>query len=228
MADSILQVNQDPEDLADLLYPDSLLSAGAAGPGKCTPRLIELFLELYDITGKDRYRKVLRSIRSGSLSQNPQTRLLQDSMGLDAVLSEAQAASALDGSGYPVKGLERYFDALLSRIYLNRPDPGSEFNPFGGICCAHDKPILLFRGLELSYTLLALNSRLKKSSRLGELNILISQLLGFTLQKPLGTCCFDPTQNQKDRFGSLSSTVWATELYYLRRLWEEFPDVLPG
>ena len=228
MADSILQVNQDPEDLADLLYPDSLLSAGAAGPGRCAPRLIELFLELYDITGKDRYRKVLRSITSSFFSQNPQTPLLRGSVELDAILSETQAAVALHSSGYQVKGLACYFDALLSRIYLNRPDPKSEFNPLGGISCALGKPILLFRGLELSHTLLAVNSRLNKSSRLGELNILISQLLAFTLQKPIGTSYFDPTKKQKDRFGSLSSAMWAGELYYLRRLTEDFPDVVPG
>lgn len=226
MADSILQVNQDPEDLADLLYPDSLLSAGAAGPGSCSSRLVELYLELYNTTGKDRYRKILRSIKSSFFSRNPQTLLLQGSVELDPILAEAQAAVALDSSGYPVKGLACYFDALLSRIHLNRPDPGSEFNPFGGIGRALGSPTLLFRGLELSHTLLALDSRLNKSSRLGELNVLIPQLLGFTLQKPLGTTHFDPTQKQNDRFGTLSSAIWMRELHYLRRLLDEFPEVV--
>jgi hypothetical protein len=223
MADSILRANEDPEDLAALLYPDSLLAAEVAQPGVCSPRLIELFLELYKITGKDRYRKVLRSIKSGFFSQSPQTLRLQGSVETDSILSEAQAAVALDGSGYPVKGLAGYFDALLSRIYLNRPDPLSQFNPAGGISCALGTPILLFRGLELSHTLLALDSRLNESSRLEELDILIQQLLGFTLQKPLGTSHYDPTRPNKDRFGSLSAVVWVSELYYLRRLLDEFP-----
>jgi hypothetical protein len=224
LADSILQVNQDPEDLTDLLYPDSLLPAGDAGPGSFPPRLIELFLELYNVTGKDRYRKVLRSIHSSFFSQNPRKRLLQDTVGFDSTLVEAQAAAALDGSGHPVKALASFFDALLSRIYLNHPGPDPEFNPFGGIRHMVGSATLLFRGFELSHTMLTLDRRLKKSSRLEELNILLHQLLGFTQQKPLGTAHFDPAQKHKDRFGSLNAAVWVSELYYRRRLFEEYPD----
>jgi hypothetical protein len=234
MADSILQANPDPEDLTDLLYPDSLLSAGAAAGGAegCSPRLIELFLELYKITGKDRYRKAVRSFKSSFYSQRPQSLALQSledgERDLDTILAEAQAAVFLDSSGYPVKGLPYYFDALLSRIYLNRSDSGSEFNPVGGITPALGNPTLLFRGFELSHTLLTLDARMSKSSRLEELNLLAYQLFGFTLQKPLGTFYFDPDQKHDDRFGSVSSAVWVRELYYLRRLLDEFPKVVSG
>jgi hypothetical protein len=144
---------------------------------------------------------------------------------LDSILSEAQAAVALDRSGYPVKGLSRYFDALLARTYLNRPDPDSEFNPMGGIRRALHNRTLVFRGFELAHTLLALHARLNESSRLEELNVLIHQLVGFTLQKPLGTSHFDPNQKREERFGSLNATIWVRELYYMNKLWDEFPEV---
>jgi hypothetical protein len=231
MADSILQVNQDPEGLADLLYPDSLLSAGVAAGGaqRCSPRLIELFLELYKITGKDRYRKAVRAFKSSLFSRRSQP-LLPSTLDsaeadLETILTEAQAAVALDGSGYPVKGLPHYLNALLSRIHLNRPDTASQFNPVGGINPALGNPTLLFRGFELAHTLLSLDARLNKSSKLAELNLLIPQLLSFTLQKPVGTSCFNPDQRRKDRFGSLNSAIWMRELYYMRRLLKEFPNV---
>jgi len=229
MADSLLQSNQDLEDLANLLYPDSLLSAG---PTAGSPILVELFLELHKITGKDRYRKAVRTLKSNFFSQKPQALLLlgleDGAAHLDAILAEAQAAVSLEVSGYPVKGLSGYFDAILSRIYLNRPDSESEFNPVGGINQALGNPILLFRGFELSHTLLSLDARMKKSSRLRELNLLIAQLLGFTLQKPLGTSYFDPEQKRNDRFGALNSSIWTRELYYMRRLCEEFPRAVSG
>jgi hypothetical protein len=66
MADSILQANQDLEDMADLLHPDSLLPAGPRGDGAGgnSARIVELFLELYNLTRKDRYRKAVRSFKS--------------------------------------------------------------------------------------------------------------------------------------------------------------------
>lgn len=229
MADSLLQSNQDLEDLASLIYPDSLLSAGTAAG---SPMLVELFLQLHKITGKDRYRKAVRTLKSSFFSQRPEALHLlgfEDGVpDLDSILAAAQAAVSLDESGYPVKGLPQYFDALLSRIYLNRPDSDSEFNPVGGINHALGNPTLLFRGFELSHTLLNLDARMNKSLRLGGLNLLIAQLLGFTLQKPLGTSYFDPNQKRNDRFGALNSTIWMRELYYMRRLLEEFPKALPG
>jgi hypothetical protein len=229
MADSLLQTNQDLEDLANLLYPDSLLSAG---PAEVKPVLVELFLELYKVTGKDKYRKAARTLYSSFYSRKPQTLPLlgleASTADLDTILAEAQAAVLLDESGYPVKGLPHYFDALLSRIYLNRPDSGSEFNPMGGVNHAFGNPTLSFRGFELSHTLLSLDARMTKSSRLDELKLLIAQLLGFTLQKPLGTSYFDPNQKRNDRFGPPNASIWTRELYYMTRLLEEFPEAEPG
>jgi len=229
MADSLLQTRQDLAELSNLLHPDSLLSAG---PAAGSPMLVELFLKLHRITGKDRYRKAVRSLKSSFYSQKPRLLLLLGSENsaaeLDSILAEARTAVSLDDSGYPVKGLSCYFDALVSRIYLNRPDFDAEFNPVGGINHALGDPTLLFRGFELSHTLLTLNARMNKSSRLEELNLLIGQLISFTLQKPFGTSTFDPDQRKDDRFGVLSSDIWTRELYYMRRLLGEFPEAVHG
>jgi hypothetical protein len=75
---------------------------------------------------------------------------------------------------------------------------------------------------------LTLDARMNKSSKLGELNLLIAQLLGFTLQKPLGTSYFDPNQKRNDRFGPPNASVWTRELYYISRFFEEFPEAEPG
>jgi hypothetical protein len=231
MADSLL--NQDLEDPADLLYPDSLLSAGAeVGAASGSPSLVELFLKLHEITGKDRYRKAVEKLKSAFFARKPRPLLLlgleNGASELDTILAEARAAVSLDASGHPVKGLARYFDALLSRIYLNRPDSRSEFNPVGGISPAPGNPILLFRGFELSHTLMALDARMRTSSRLEQLHLLILQILGFTLQKPPGTSYFDSNQKQNGRFGSLNSNIWVRELYYMGRLHDEFPQAVSG
>jgi hypothetical protein len=52
-------------------------------------------------------------------------------------------------------------------------------------------------------------------------------LLGFTLQKPIGTSYFDPTQKPGNLYGTLSSSIWIRELYYMTRLFEDFPEVFP-
>jgi hypothetical protein len=226
MADSLLQSNQDLVEIAPLLYPDSLLSAG---PAPTSPALIELLLQLHEITGKDRYKKAVGTLKSKYFSGNPdRLRLLGLSggeTGLDELLTEAQTAVTLDQSGSAVKGLSSYFDALLARICLNRCSPDSEFNPVGGIKADLGDPGLVFRGFELSHTLLTLDERLNESSKLDSLDLLIGQLLGFALQKPLGTTRFDPDQKQDRRFGARSSTIWTRELYYMMRLLAEFPRV---
>jgi hypothetical protein len=96
----------------------------------------------------------------------------------------------------------------------------------GGVSRALGNPTLLFRGFELSYTLLILDTCMHESARFGELKLLISQLLAFTLQRPAGTSCFDPTKKRNDRFGEISSTIWTRELYFMARLCEEFPNAV--
>jgi hypothetical protein len=227
LANSLLQANQRLEDISNLIYPDSLLSAGPPGG---SPVLVELFLTLHKVTGRDNYSKAVRTLETKIFSRKPQPHLLfgleGDGADLDELLDQAQAAMLLDKSGYAVKGLHHYFDVLLPRIYLNRPDSSSEFNPVGGANHSLGNPILSFRGFELSHTLLTLDSRLKKSMRLRELDLLISQLLDFTLQRPIGTSYYDPRKKHNERFGPLNSCIGTRELYYMARVLEEFPQVL--
>jgi hypothetical protein len=229
MADALLQANPDPMDHGDTLYSDSLLPAG---PAAVPPALAELFLELHRVTGKDRYRKAARTLGIGYFTQQPEPLSLPGSdertADLDAVITRARAALSLHDSGIPIKGLSRYLDALLSRIYLNSPDSYSELNPYGAIKDPLGNPTLVFRGFEAAHTLLALNACLSKSSRLEELDLLVAQLLGFTRQKPPGTTYFDPYQKPGSRFGVPSSSMWVKELFYIGRLSEEFPDVFRG
>jgi hypothetical protein len=229
MADSLLASSQDLANLGRLLYPDSLLPAG---PAAGSPYLVELLLELQKITGKDRYRKAVRSIRSTLFHQAPERLHLlgleNGAADLETLITETQTAVSLDESGYPVKGLPRYFDALLARVFLNRSDSRAAFNPVGGFTRVLGDPTLVFRGFELSHTLLTLDARMNKSTKLGELPLLIAQLLGFTLQRPPGTAYFEPDRKTANSFGSLSSTKWTRELSYMTRLFTEFREALPG
>lgn len=229
MADALLGSKQNLEDLGALLYPDSLLPAGSA---TCPLAAIELYLELYHATGKDLYRKTVGMLKSKLFAQRVQLVPLpgwhRGAADLNTTLREARLAISLAGSGYAVKELHRYFDALLPWIHLNRPDRASKFNPMGGVHHTLDDNILLFRGFEVSYTLLKLNALEKKTLLLEELVLLVSQLLGFALQNPPGTSFYDPEKKDADRFGPVDSRVWVRELYYLIRLFEEFPHILQG
>jgi hypothetical protein len=227
MADALLGSNQNLKDLGDLLYPDSLLPAGT-GPGSLAA--IELYLELYRATGKDLYRKTVVALKSKFFTQRVQLVPLlgwdRGSADLNTTLRETRIAISLAEAGHAVKELHRYFDALLPWIHLNRPDSASKFNPMGGVHHTLDDNTLLFRGFEVSYTLLKLNALEKTKSPLGELVLLVSQLLGFALQNPPGTSFYDPEKKDTDRFGPVDSRVWVRELYYLTRLFEEFPYIL--
>jgi hypothetical protein len=223
MADALLSSGRNLKDLTDLLYPDSLLSAGRS---ENPLSLIELFLELYKFTGKGLYAKAVANLQSVFFSRPlvyiPLTGWDRRS-DLSSALLEAQAAVCIAESEYKVKDLDCYLDALLSWLDLNNPDSASEFNPFGGFRHTLNDTTLLFRGFELAYTLLKLGALSKKSARLPEMNLLVSQVLSFTLQKPLGTSYYDP--ENRGGFGQLNSRIWTNELYYLTRLLEEFPEV---
>ena len=227
MADSLLGSKQNLEDLGDLLYPDSFLPAGS---GRCPLAAIELYIELYRATGKDLYRKTVVPLKSKLFAQSIQiVPLLGWDRGkaeLDAALREARIVISLAEAGHAVKELHRYFDALLPWIHLNRPDSTSKFNPIGGIHHCLDDNALLFRCFEVSYLLLRLAALEKPKSPLGELVLLVSQLLGFALQNPQGTSFYDPARKDTDRFGPVDSRAWIRELYYLTRLFEEFPHIL--
>ena len=227
MADALLGSNQKLEDLGDLLYPDSLLPAGT-GPSPLAA--IELYLELYRATGKDLYRKKVVALKSKFFTQRVQLVPLlgwdRGAADLDTTLREARIVISLAEAGHAVKEAHRYFDALLPWIHLNHADSASKFNPMGGVHHTLDDNTLLFRGFEVSYTLLKLNALEKTKSPLGELVLLVSQLLGFALQNPPGTSFYDPEKKDTGRFGPVDSRVWVQELYYLTRLFEEFPYIL--
>jgi len=227
MADALLGSNQNLEDLGDLLHPDSLLPAGT---GSGALAAIELYLELYRATGKDLYRKSVVALKSKAFAQRVQSAPLfgwdGDTADLDTTLREARIAISLAEAGRAVKELHRYFDALLPWIHLNRPDPTSKFNPMGGVHHTLEEDTLLFRSFEVSYILLKLSALEKTKSPLGELVLLVSQLLGFALQNPPGTSFYDPEKKDTESFGPVDSRVWVRELYYLTRLFEEFPHVL--
>jgi hypothetical protein len=218
MAEALSSPDRDPYDLSGRLYPDSLEPAAPAGS---SPVLAELFLELAEATGGDRYRKAVQKLRSTLVAPGMQT-----ASDLELCLLQAQTAVSLQEAGYGVKGLHRYFDALLPWLYLNNPGGSPQFNPFGGIRPSLEEPTLVFRGFEVAYTLMKLDSLVQKSTRLAELPLLVSQLLGFTVQRPMGTSHYDPAKREEDRFGPTSSVIWTRELYYLTRLFEELPEVL--
>jgi hypothetical protein len=219
MADSLLRSNRDMDELSGLLYPDSLLPAGTAGG---SPVLVQFLLELHAATGHDVYRKAASRLKSRVFS----SQAFPAQADLERCLLQAHAAASLQESGHPVKALHCHFDALLPWLYLNRPGRNSTFSPFGGLRPSLGHTALVFRGFEVSYALLKLDSLMKKSARLGELNLLVSQLLSFTLQKPMGTSFYDPLHSDRTPFGPVNAKIWMRELYYLTRLIEEFPEAI--
>jgi hypothetical protein len=193
--------------------------------------LTELFLRLHKLTGRDIYRKAVRNLSTKFFSREPKPALpdlIEEAADLDTALLWGQAAASLDEAGYPIKGIQRYFDALLSWIHLNHSNTDSPFNPVGGIKASLTDHRLHFRGFELAHTLLRLSARMKKSLHLPELKLLVSQLLAFSLQKPLGTPSWDPRHQSNDRIERKSSRIWMRELYFLTCLVEQFPQHLPG
>jgi hypothetical protein len=227
MVEALLNSEQKLEELGDLLYPDSLLPAGSR-PGSLAAS--ELYLELYRATGKDRYRKIVGALKSKFFMHKVElVPLLGWDKGaacLDSTLREARLAISLTEAGFAVRELHCYFDALLPWIHLNRPDSALKFNPMGGVQHTLDDHKFLFRGFEVSYTLLKLNALDKKASLSGEWVLLVSQLLGFALQTPPGTSFYDPGKKDTDRFGPVNSRIWVRELYYLTRLFQEFPHIM--
>jgi hypothetical protein len=220
MAELLLDRERDAYELSGLLYPDSLEPAAPAGG---SPVLAELFLELAEATGDDRYRKAVQKLRSALVPPGSGGQTATD---LDLCLIQAQTAASLQESGHVVKGLHRYFDALLPWLYLNNPGGPSQINPFGGIRPRLGEPTLVFRGFEVVYTMLKLDILMQRSARLAELPLLVSQLLGFTFQRPVGTSHYDPSKQEPSCFGQPSSLVWTRELYYLSLLFEQFPEAL--
>jgi len=215
LAEALLAAKSELEQLSGRLHPDSLLPSA---PGMCSAVLIQLFHELHQATGKDMYRKAVRSLQSGSTLQG------YEATDFQTALHRAQSAVMLNVTG---KELQRYFEDLLPWIHLNNPGSASEPNPVGGVRPTLGASRLIMRGFELTYTLLKLDARIPKKARLPQLDVLIRQLLGFTSQKPMGTAFSDLEGNANERFGPRNSRIWMSELYYTLRIAEEFPGILP-
>jgi hypothetical protein len=226
MAEALLGSAVEIENLPDRLHPDSLLPAGAAD---ASPALLGLFLELHRVTGKDAYRKTVLRLKGKLFSDPPQLIPLsggeRGTAEAEWSLLQARTVISLLEAGYPLKGARRYFDSLLLWLHLNNPEARSQFNPMGGLRPAFHDNRLLFRGFELAHTLLRLNALVPKTERFPDLAAIVSQLLGFTMQQPLGTSCYDLHRSGGPRFGPLNSQIWMEELYYFWRLTEEFPEL---
>ena len=236
MVDSFLE---NPKQLQNLGSVIDLFSLEGVEKGLGCLELCQPLLLLYKISGKERYKKALNTIKESFFSEDRRPDLLPPSRtGRDpdvkGALFLANAVLALVSAGLKIKNLADYFSLLLPWIYLNRSFNGGNFNSLGGVIDSSKRNRLLFCGYELSYLLLKLNKLLsgKSSNNLAEL--LAGQLIGFTSQKPLGTAYYLHTlwdsqgKIKKDRgpFGPIDSRRLAREGYYLLKLKKEFPDEL--
>jgi len=227
MADALLAEGQAIEDLGDLVVPDSFSSSGQ---GITSAALIELFLKLHRLTGKDVYKKAVVALKNRYFKEAPSTLPLlgwqEGVTEVEPALSLAHAAIHLAEAGYVVKGMDRYFAALLPWVHLNHPGSDRKINPVGGTHLSLKENKLFFRGFELSYVLLMLNGNLKQGEPMQNLDLLISQLFGFCMQAPPGTSCYTPDRAAASDLGAVQSHTWVRELYYLSKLHEAFPGYL--
>ncbi|MQY76758.1 MAG: hypothetical protein GH155_03930 [Spirochaeta sp.] len=236
MVDSFLENPKQLQNLGSVIDLSTLegVEKGLGGLELCQPLLL-----LYKISGKERYKKALNTIKESFFSQYRRLDLLPSSrVGRDpdvkGALFLANAVLALVEAGLKIKNLDAYMSILLPWIYLNRSFAGGNFNSFGGVIDSSRRNRLLFCGYELSYLLLKLHKLLsgKRNDNLSEL--LASQVVGFTSQKPPGTAYFLHTlwdsqgKIKKDRglFGPIDSRRLVREGYYLLKLKKEFPDQL--
>jgi len=235
MVDSFLE---NPKQLQNLGSVIDLSSLKSVEKGLGCLELCQPLLLLYKITGEERYKKALNTIKESFFSEYRRPDLLPSSRAgrdpdVKGALFLAHAVLALVAAGLKIKNSADYMSLLLPWIYLNRSFNGGNFNSIGGVIDSTRRNRLLFRGYELSYLLLKLNKLLSaKSSSPAEL--LAGQLIGFTSQKPLGTAYFLHTlwdsqgKIKRDRgpFGPVDSRRLVREGYYLLKLKNEFPDLL--
>jgi len=236
MVDSFLE---NPKQLQNLGSVIDLSSLKGVEKGLGCLELCQPLLLLYKISGKERYKKALNTIKESFFSEYRRPDLLPSSRtGRDpdvkGALLLANAVLALVAAGLKIKNLDVYMSLLLPWVYLNRSFNGGNFNSIGGVIDSSRRNRLLFHGYELSYLLLKLNKLLSVKGNNNLLELLADQLIGFTSQKPLGTAYFLHTlwdsqgKIKKDRglFGPIDSRRLVREGYYLLKLKEEFPDQL--
>ncbi len=236
MVDSFLEKPKQLQNLGSVIDLSSLegVERGLAGLELCQPLLL-----LYKMSGKERYKKALNTIKESFFSEYRRPDLLPSSRAgrdpdVKGALFLANAVLALVEAGLKIKNLDDYISLLLPWVYLNRSFNGGNFNSIGGVIDSSRRNRLLFRGYELAYLLLKLNKLLSTKSNNNLAELLAGQLIGFTSQKPLGTAYFLHTlwdsqgKIKKDRepFGPIDSRRLAREGYYLLKLKKEFSDQL--
>lgn len=236
MVDSFLE---NPKQLQNLGSVIDLSSLEGVEKGLGCLELCQPLLLLYKISGKERYKKALNTIKESFFSEYRRPDLLPSSRAgrdpdVKGALFLANAVLALVEAGLKIKNLDDYLSLLLPWIYLNRSFNGGNFNSIGGVIDSSRRNRLLFRGYELSYLLLKLNKLLSGKSNNNLAELLAGQLIGFTSQKPLGTAYFlhtlwdsrGKTKRDREPFGPIDSRRLAREGYYLLKLKKEFPDQL--
>ena len=228
-----------PKQLQNLDSVIDLSSLEGVERGLGCLELCQPLAVLYKISGKERYKKALNTIKERFFSEYRRPDLLPSSRAgrdpdVKGAIFLANAVLALVAAGVKIKNLDVYMSLLLPWIYLNRSFNGSNFNSIGGVTDSSRRTRLLFRGYELSYLLLKLNKLLSGKINGNMAELLAGQLIGFTSQKPVGTAYFLHTlwdsqgKIKKDRglFGPIDSRRLAREGYYLLKLKKEFPDQL--
>jgi hypothetical protein len=238
MARALLASRDELTELGDTVHPDSLLPV-APSPGCLT--LIELFLSLLRLFGRDAYKKALSALLRQFHAQGPpgSPAALTESdrsapafgeevgpLSLEQALQEGRIAALLLESGYRPKGSAEYRNRLLPWACLNvRPLP-DELSMVGGIVSTLGEGRLCFRGFETALTLLRLQERLGASEAETTIGLLVTQLVAFTLQKPVGTAWVALHPSDPAPVGPVDSRILVRELDALLRLQERFPAAL--
>ncbi|MBN1837009.1 MAG: hypothetical protein JW820_14230, partial [Spirochaetales bacterium] len=149
-----------------------------------------------------------------------------DGLCLDAALRQGSAAALLFESGYRPQGLEEYLSRLLPWVCVNaRPLP-ENLSMIGAVVGGIGERRLLFRGWELAYTALRLATCLARPKEWRVLDALVPQLLGFTLQKPIGTAWVSTDPEAKVPVGPVDSRVLVREVQAMLGLRRQFPAAL--
>ncbi|MBA7628817.1 hypothetical protein ES703_36313 [subsurface metagenome] len=183
--------------------------------------LIGPIWELYRSEGKDYLNKALLCLKNKYYPKSPE---------LPGTLPDSRTALLLAGNalilteaGFRPDNLNIYFDLLLPWIYINRRALKDSLNTVGGTLDSLSNHRLLFQGLQYSYLLLKLSRLLAhgESKDSAWLETAIAQLMGFTLQKPMGTAYWDSGE-----LGPVGSVRFVREALYLLKIRKEFPEIL--
>ncbi len=205
-------------NLGSALLPDSLMPV-KSGPGVL--ELISPLIEFYKLTGRDYYKKAILTMRDKYFyNVSPPLPVTSDSR---TALLLAKNAVLLSGSGFRVENIKVYFNLLLPWIYLNRKPSTGILNTMGGTLESTATHRLLFQGFEYSYLLLSLDSLITGRPTSEWIKGIVGRLIGFSIQQPLGTSYID----SEGSIGPIDTHRFVREAYYLLKVMEEFPGIIP-